>query len=164
MAGPSRCNADRLDHGGRTAHRLGSAGAALAGVFGILAGGCAEVAAPPAKVDTAATVEDSPGDTGKRVVLTDTAVRQLGVQVVAVQVASVSPPRQRVPSSAVLYEAKGTTLVYTNPAPLVYVARPVVVESIEGGSAVLTAGPGAGTAVVSMGAAELFGIEFGVGK
>jgi multidrug efflux system membrane fusion protein len=39
----------------------------------------------------------------------------------------------------------------------------ITVDDIEDGRAVLTDGPAVGTAVVSVGAAELYGTEFGVG-
>jgi len=53
--------------------------------------------------------------------------------------------------------------VYVTSAPNVYIREPITVELIEGDRAVLTAGPAAGTAVVSVGAAELYGTETGVG-
>ena len=72
--------------------------------------------------------------------------------------------RRVVDYSAVVYEPKGDTAVYTNPEPLVFVRKPVKVEYIEGDVAVLSDGPPVGTAVVTVGTAELLGMEFGVGK
>ena len=72
--------------------------------------------------------------------------------------------RKVVDYSAVVYEPKGDTAVYTNPEPLVFVRQPVKVDYIEGDVAVLADGPPAGTAVVTVGTAELLGMEFGVGK
>lgn len=72
--------------------------------------------------------------------------------------------RKVVDYSAVVYEPKGDTAVYTNPEPLVFVRTPVKVDSIDGDLAVLADGPPAGTAVVIVGTAELLGMEFGVGK
>ena len=66
--------------------------------------------------------------------------------------------------AAVVYEPKGDTSVYTNPAPLLYVRHPIKVEYIQGDTAVLLEGPPAGTQVVTAGGAELLGMEFGVGK
>jgi hypothetical protein len=72
--------------------------------------------------------------------------------------------RKVVDYSALVYEPKGDTVVYTNPEPLVFVRQPVKVDSIDGDLAVLADGPPAGTAVVTVGTAELLGMEFGVGK
>ena len=61
------------------------------------------------------------------------------------------------------YGAKGDTWVYLNPEPLTYVRQRVTVAYIKDGQAVLTDGPPEGSAVVTVGAAELYGTEFGVG-
>jgi hypothetical protein len=68
-----------------------------------------------------------------------------------------------VPYAAVIYDAHGDTWVYTNPQPLVYVRHRIEIDHIEGDRAVLKAGPAVGTAIVTLGTAELFGTEFGVG-
>jgi hypothetical protein len=72
--------------------------------------------------------------------------------------------RTTVPYSAVLYNPDGATYVYTNPEPLVFVRHPITVDYVEGNLAVLAAGPPRGTSVVTVGVAELQGMEFGVGK
>jgi hypothetical protein len=72
--------------------------------------------------------------------------------------------RKVVPYAAVLYDTRGDTWVYTNPEPLVFVRHRVSVDYIEGDLAVLSDGPPSGTPVVTVGAAELFGIEFEIGK
>ena len=72
--------------------------------------------------------------------------------------------RKVVDYSAVVYDPKGDTLVYTNPEPLAFVRHPIKVDYIDGDEAVLADGPPAGTAVVTVGTAELLGMEFGVGK
>ena len=69
-----------------------------------------------------------------------------------------------VPYAAVLYDAKGDTWVYTNPNPLTFVRHAIHIDYIEGDLAVLSDGPASGTAVVMVGAAELFGTETGIGK
>lgn len=68
-----------------------------------------------------------------------------------------------IPYAAVLYDLHGETWVYTKPEPLVFVRAPIVVDYIDGDLAVLSEGPPAGTEVVTAGAAELFGAEFGIG-
>ena len=77
------------------------------------------------------------------------------------RVVAMSSTRKVVPTSAVLYDAKGKTWVYTNPEPLVFVRHAVSIDYIDGDRAVLLDGPASGTAVVTVGAAELLGTEYG---
>jgi hypothetical protein len=72
--------------------------------------------------------------------------------------------RRVVDYSAVVYDPKGDVAVYTSPAPLVFVRQAIKIDYIEGEVAVLSDGPPVGTQVVTVGAAELLGMEFGVGK
>ena len=69
-----------------------------------------------------------------------------------------------VPKAALLHDAYGGTWVYVVREPRVYVRQRVVVADITGNVAVLSQGPPAGARVVTDGAAELFGVEFGAGK
>jgi hypothetical protein len=66
-----------------------------------------------------------------------------------------------IPYSAVLYDPDGATWTYTNPKPLVFVRADITVKSITGERAILTKGPAPGTAVVTLGATELWGVEYG---
>ncbi len=72
--------------------------------------------------------------------------------------------RQVVPFSSVIYGPTGDTWVYTSPEPLEYVRHLITVDYIDGDIAVLSAGPPTDTAIVAVGATELFGLEFGIGK
>jgi RND family efflux transporter MFP subunit len=69
-----------------------------------------------------------------------------------------------VPYSAILYDIHGGTWVYENPQPLVFIRRRVELDYVDQNLAVLKRGPASGTKVVTVGAAELFGTEFGGGK
>lgn len=69
-----------------------------------------------------------------------------------------------VPWSAVLHDAVGGTWVYENIAPQQYLRRRVEVRRVVDGRAVLARGPAVGVKVVTAGAAEIFGTEFGTGK
>jgi multidrug efflux pump subunit AcrA (membrane-fusion protein) len=69
-----------------------------------------------------------------------------------------------IPYASVIYDLKGDTWAYMNPAPLTFVRGHIAVDYIEGDLAVLSDGPAAGTAVVTDGAAELYGTETGIGK
>jgi cobalt-zinc-cadmium efflux system membrane fusion protein len=53
--------------------------------------------------------------------------------------------------------------VYELTGPGVYVRKRVAVLRVEGDRALLSRGPRAGTTVVAVGAAELYGTEFGAG-
>jgi hypothetical protein len=58
-----------------------------------------------------------------------------------------------------VYDSEGKTWTYINPQPLVFVRHPITVDSIKGDQAILSDGPDSGTAVVTVGAEELFGSE-----
>ena len=68
------------------------------------------------------------------------------------------------PYSSILYDMYGSTWVYQNTEPHVYVRRRVELHHVLDNLAILSRGPAAGAKVVTAGAAELFGTEFGVGK
>lgn len=69
-----------------------------------------------------------------------------------------------VPWSAVLHDINGGAWVYENTAPQQYVRRRVEVRRVVDSLAVLARGPAVGAKVVTAGAAEIFGTEFGTGK
>lgn len=69
-----------------------------------------------------------------------------------------------IPFSAIVYDIEGGTWVYTNPSPNTYVRQRVELQTVIDNKAVMTRGPNAGTKIVTVGAAELFGTEFGGGK
>lgn len=69
-----------------------------------------------------------------------------------------------VPSAALIYDVHGGVWVYSRTGGREYTRRRVDVRWVEGHVAVLAAGPDEGTEVVTSGAAELFGTEFGAGK
>lgn len=75
-----------------------------------------------------------------------------------------SAKRLTVPWSAIVFDIQGGTWVYENTQPHVFSRRRVVLERVNAATAVLRRGPKAGTRVVSVGVAELYGTEFGVGK
>ena len=69
-----------------------------------------------------------------------------------------------IPFSAIVYDIHGGTWVYTNPSTNVYVRERVEIQTVIDNKAVMTRGPKPGTKIVTVGAAELFGTEFGGGK
>ena len=117
--------------------------------------------------ETPAHVEHMEGSDIARVTLSGEAAERLDVQTARTRV----PSGQRsagaliaiIPYGALLYDADGDTWVYTSPEPLVFERAAVTVDRIRGDRVYLTEGPPIGTKVVSVGAPELFGAEFGVG-
>ena len=107
-----------------------------------------------------ARLEQIDGESARRIVLMPRAAERLGIELAAV---STAPGATVVRYSALLYDPDGDTWVYTSPKQRVFVRTRVVVERIVGGHAVLSEGPAAGTKIVVVGAAELYGVEFDVG-
>jgi hypothetical protein len=124
-------------------------------------GGEEEAAAgdEPAKVEP---VEGS--DDLFQVTLTPEAAERIDLQTAVVQTGvERGDERAIVPYSAIVYETDGATWVYTSTADLSFVREHIEVEAIEGNRAVLSEGPAAGTEIVTVGVAELFGAEHGIG-
>jgi hypothetical protein len=71
--------------------------------------------------------------------------------------------RKIVPYAAVMYGPHGETWVYTNPEPLTFIRHSIAIDYIDGDQVVLSDGPPTGTKVVTVGVAELYGTESGVG-
>jgi len=114
-----------------------------------------------------AKVEPLEGTDLKRVTLTPEASERLGIVTADVRLAQNLRARvlsKVVPYSSVLYDLNGDTWVYTNPENLTFVRAQIVIDYIEGDSAYLSEGPDVKTLVVTVGAAELYGTETGVGK
>ncbi len=131
------------------------------------ASACASTEVSAAKKKEPVTIEKIAGTDLSRLTLDARAVERIGLTLVPVggmPGAEGTPDRATVPYGAVLYDAKGATFVYTNPEPLTFVRHAITVDVIQGDTAVLDAGPPMGTPVVTVGGAELVGIEFGVGK
>ncbi len=106
-----------------------------------------------------AAIAEVPGTNLHRLTLTEHAVERVGIET-AVVAADPHTGKLTVPYGAILYDSSGKAWVYTNPEPRVYVRHAITVQRINGDVAVLTAGPPAGTVVVTTGAEELLGTEF----
>jgi hypothetical protein len=129
---------------------------------GLAVSGCAETSSESEDSgDPAAELVAIEGSDLQQVVLTEKAVERLDIQMVG---ATGGPTGQVVPYASLVYDAEGDTWVYTSPEPLTFVRSPVTVATIAGESAYLTAGPGVGTEVVTVGTAELFGTEQEIGQ
>ena len=107
-----------------------------------------------------AHVEHIEGSELSRVTLTEKAVERIDLKTVQVEMKS---GKKVVPYSALIYDPHGLTWVYTSPKPRTFVRHQVKVDRIEGELVFLSDGPPAGTVVASVGVAELYGTEYGVG-
>ncbi|HET6642932.1 MAG TPA: hypothetical protein VFG93_06625 [Gaiellaceae bacterium] len=108
--------------------------------------------------ESPAAVEQIEGTELNRITLTAEAAKRLDVQTTA---ARSDGERTVIPYAAVLYDPDGQTWTYTSPKRLVFVREDIRVDRIDGDAAILTAGPSAGTTVVTVGADELWGVEYG---
>ena len=114
----------------------------------------------PAADAEPAKVEPIKGTDLSRVTLSADAARRLGIKTSTVT--AQGERRKVIPYDAVLYAADGSTFTYTSPKPLTFVRSPITVLDIRGDRALLSAGPPAGTNVVTVGSQELFGTEYEV--
>jgi hypothetical protein len=106
-----------------------------------------------------AELEPIKGTDVNRVIIDAEGVERAGIQT--------APIRQNgqgtvMPHSAVIYDAEGHSYAYTSPEPRTYVRQKIVIDHVDGDSVMLTDGPPAGTEVVTVGAALVYGSEFEV--
>jgi hypothetical protein len=121
--------------------------------------GCGSPVSKPA-AEAAVTVDKIEGSDLKKLTLSEHAAQRLGLTTAEV---TASGPETTVPYSAILYDKSGATWAYTNPEGLVFLRAEVTVDRVAQGVAYLGEGPEPGTKVVTVGAAELWGVETGVG-
>jgi hypothetical protein len=143
-------------------HGRTRAAAAALSVVAVLALAACGGGAGEEATEAPASVAAIPGSALKRVTLTEAAARRLGIETARVERSGAAGTAM--PYAAVLYDLAGDTWAFTNPTGLVYVRAHIAVDRIDGKTAFLSAGPPAGTAVVTVGAAELLGAEIGVGE
>lgn len=146
-----------IEHGTRVmAASLLMAAAQLSG-SGLTSAAFAEAAVklPPAQLEPVA------GTQLKRIKLNAKAAQRLDVQ--TAQIRQDSSGKKIVPYASLVYDLNGIAWVYTNPEPLTYLRHGVTVELIKGDDAYVSDGPPAGTPIVVVGVAELYGAEKGVG-
>jgi hypothetical protein len=134
---------------------------ALLAVAGLLLSACAQAASEaesshgePAKVEAVS------GSDLSRITLTERAIERIDLK--TAKVTGGKAAGTVVPYGAVVYDPSGATWVYTSPKDRVFLRAGITVDRIDGDMAVLSDGPAAGTVVVSVGAAELYGAELGI--
>jgi hypothetical protein len=120
---------------------------------------CAPASIPEEEIK-AVHLEPIAGTDLNRVILTQKAAERLDIQTGLVRDEEIDGTQQKVmPYAAVLYDPNGQAWTYTNPEPLVFIRQAIVIDHIKGDMAILSEGPDSGMAVVTIGAAELFGSE-----
>ena len=93
--------------------------------------------------------------------MTKDAARRLDIQTQAVSATGAAGTQ--IPYGAVFYDPKGDTWAFVNLEGRTFVRESITVERIEGDLAFLNDGPAVGTEVVTVGGAEIYGAELGVG-
>jgi hypothetical protein len=144
-------------------HRGGRRCAALVSVvlgLTLVAAGCGgsggeEEGTPPA------VSEQVEGSDAVRVVMTAEAAKRIGVKLATVARDPAGDGETVIPYEAVLYDPDGATWTYTSPKPNVFQRTEIDIARIDGDSAFLEEGPPAGVRVVTVGATEIWGVEYG---
>jgi hypothetical protein len=106
-----------------------------------------------------AKLEPIEGTDVQRVIFDAEGAKRAGIQTAAVRQ---NGQETVIPYSAVIYTPEGNTYAYTAPEPLTFVREEIKIDRIDGDSVMLSDGPSAGTKVVSVGTALVYGTEFEV--
>jgi hypothetical protein len=93
--------------------------------------------------------------------VTPKAAERLDIQTASVRRDGDGADWRRIPYAAVLYDPDGVTWTYTSPRSRVFIRENIVIDRVAGGTAILTKGPPVGSAVVTVGATELWGAAYG---
>jgi|SRR5919109_2347978 hypothetical protein len=132
-------------------------------LLGFLLAACGQ-ASVEAVAEQPAVVEEIEGTELARITLTEKAATRLDIQTASVAEERVNGENRLViPHGAVLWDSSGAAWAYTSPEELVFVRASITIDHIDGDLAVLSDGPEPGTLVVTVGVAELWGTETGVG-
>jgi hypothetical protein len=118
--------------------------------------GCAEVEDASVAGYQPATLEAVQGTDFKRVTLTSEGAERTGLRTATV---GRRGAHRIVPYTALLYDSAGRSFVYTSPRRLTFLRADVDVARIDGNRVLLSGGPPAGTAVVTVGTTEVYGAE-----
>lgn len=137
--------------------RIGSLIAAGLVIAGLVLAGCTPTSSG-GESEPAITVEEQDNGLSK-LTLSERAAQRLGVRVAELQDRAEG---KVIPYGAVIYDAQGSAWAYAALDTLTFQRAAIEIESIEGEEAILSDGPPAGTPVVMVGAAELYGAETGV--
>jgi multidrug efflux pump subunit AcrA (membrane-fusion protein) len=135
--------------------------AAVAGAVTATLAGCS-ASAPAASQPPTSQLVTTPGNAEPSVELTPLGATRIGLETAAVTVGQAG--EATFPYSALLYEPNGQAAVYVSTGTLTFLRELVTVDSISGGTVVVTTGVTPGQRVVTDGAEELLGVQNGVGE
>jgi hypothetical protein len=135
-------------------------------------GGCAQAdeRIPDQDPTNIVSVQAVSGTNLNEVTLSAEAIARDDLQVRPLAVTTTIPPTGKpiqvmsVPFTAVIYDSSGGSYVYIAKGPRTFVRTPITVQSIDGDNAILSSGPDEGAPIVTVGAPELLGAEYGVGE
>ena len=133
----------------------------LAATASVLLAACGQRAAAPSAPPKPATLEKIAGTSLARITLTEDGARAIDLRTEPV---AQHESGLAVPYGALVYDKAGDTWVYAATGPLAFVRQRISVDAVRGNLVVARDGPPPGTQVVTVGVAELYGVEFGVGK
>lgn len=133
----------------------------LAGLLLALAvSACGEAPSDEHVIDEPVHIEPIDGADVAHVTLTAGAARRLDITTAPVEQAG---EMTTVPNGAVIVDEHGGFWVYTNPGEHAFLRASIEIDHEDDELAYLTDGPPVGTRVVTLGAAELYGAERGIG-
>jgi hypothetical protein len=145
--------------------RAACAGLVLIAVGVVSLSACSEAPGSGYSSETAsryepAKLEPIKGTDVKRVKFSAEGAKRVGLQ--TAQVRQNGQGKMIIPYAAVIYDAEGNAYAYTSPERLTFVRQEIEIDRVDGDRVVLSDGPPAGTEVVTVGAAEVYGTEFEV--
>lgn len=134
---------------------------AIALVLPLLLAACGGSSSSGEEASGPATVELIEGTDLSRITLTAQASERLDIQTAKVEKSGAG---KVIPYSAVLYSPTGETWAYVSPESMTFMRHAIVVDRIDGNKAYLSKGPATGAKVATVGVAELYGAESGLGQ
>ena len=121
--------------------------------------GCAEIESVTAEPYEPAALESTGPDKPARVILTEEAVDRVALQTIEVKALGKD---LTVDHAALVFDKVGKPWVFSVIGPRTYVRAAVTIKEVQDNVVTLSAGPPAGTQVVTVGAIELWGAELGI--
>jgi hypothetical protein len=121
--------------------------------------GCAEIESVTAEPYEPAALESTGPDKPARVILTEEAVDRVALQTTEVKALGKD---LTVDHAALIFDKAGKPWVFSVVGPRTYVRATVTIKEVQDNVVTLSAGPPAGTQVVTVGAIELWGAELGI--